>query len=87
MANKATSAPLAAQAAGPQEKKAPELFEIGELRSRHKIGRAVFAGVCTAKGWKPGKAVAEEEFLEAVKQFENAPMRGAHITKGSEARK
>ena len=34
------------------------------------------AGVCSAQGWKPGKAVTEEEFLEAVKKFENAPMRG-----------
>lgn len=32
MANKATSAPAATQAAGPQEPKAPGLFEIGELR-------------------------------------------------------
>lgn len=76
MANKATSAPAATQAAGPQEPKAPGLFEIGELRSKHKVGRAVFAGVCSAQGWKPSKAVTEEEFLEAVKKFENAPMRG-----------
>lgn len=76
MANKATSAPATTQAAGPQEPKAPGLFEIGELRKKHKVGRAVFAGVCSAQGWKPGKAVTEEEFLEAVKKFENAPMRG-----------
>lgn len=37
----------------------------------------MFAGVCSAQGWKPGKAVTEEEFLEAVKKFENAPMRGS----------
>ena len=43
MANKATSAPAATQAAGPQEPKAPGLFEIGELRKKHKVGRAVFA--------------------------------------------
>ena len=59
-----------------QTDKAPEFFDIGELRSKHKIGWAVFAGVCAAKEWKPGKAVTEEEFLEAVKKFENAPMRG-----------
>ena len=45
------------------------------IRDRHKVGRAVFAGVCSAQGWKPGKAVPEEEFLEAVQKFENAPMR------------
>lgn len=87
MANKATSAPTAAQVAGPQEAKVPELFEIGELRRKHKVGRAVFAGVCSAQGWKPGRAVTEEEFLAAVKNFENAPMNGAHSTKESEARK
>ena len=84
MANKATSAPAATQAAGPQEPKAPGLFEIGELRKKHK---AVFAGVCSAQGWKPGRSVTEEEFLAAVKNFENAPMNGAHTTKESEARR
>lgn len=87
MANKATSAPAATQAAGPQETKAPGLFEIGELRKKHKVGRAIFAGVCSAQGWKPGRAVTEEEFLAAVKNFENAPMNGAHTTKESEARR
>lgn len=86
MANKETSAPAATQATGPQEKKVLGLFEIGELRKKHKVGRAVFAGVCTAQGWKPGRAVTEEEFLAAVKNFENAPMSGAHTTKESEAR-
>ena len=41
----------------------------------------------SAQGWKPGKAVTEEEFLAAVKNFENAPMNGAHTTKESEARR
>lgn len=87
MANKATPAPTAAQAAGPKEAKVPGLFEIGELRKKHKVGRAVFAGVCSAQGWKPGRAVTEEEFLTAVKNFENAPMNGARSTKESEARR
>ena len=47
-----------------------------ELLCKHKVGLALFAGFCSAKGGKPGKAVTEEEFLEAVKKFENAPMRG-----------
>ncbi len=72
-ASKATST---SAAAGDQGKKAPALFEVGELRSKHKVGRAVFAGVCSAQDWKPGKAVTEEGFLEAVKKFENAPMKG-----------
>ena len=73
MATKAASTPAAT---GEQDKKAPALYDVGDLRSKHKVGRAVFAGVCSAQGWKPGKAVTEEEFLEAVKKFENAPMRG-----------
>ncbi|WP_052082807.1 hypothetical protein [Intestinimonas butyriciproducens] len=72
-ASKATSTSAAAVDQG---KKTPALFEVGELRSKHKVGRAVFAGVCSAQDWKPGKAVTEEEFLEAVKKFENAPMKG-----------
>ena len=54
MATKAASTPTAT---GEQNKKAPALYDVGELRSKHKVGRAVFAGVCSAQGWKPGKAV------------------------------
>ena len=84
MATKAASTPTAT---GEQNKKAPALYDVGELRGKHKVGRAVFAGVCSAQGWKPGRAVTEEEFLAAVKNFENAPMNGAHTTKESEARR
>lgn len=73
MATKATQTSAAAEA---EAKKAPALYDVGELRRKHKVGRAVFAGVCSAQGWKPGKAVTEEGFLAAVKEFENAPMRG-----------
>lgn len=48
---------------------APKVFTIEQLRSEKKINRAVFAGVCAAEGWKPGKTVTEEEFLEAVEKF------------------
>lgn len=34
---------------------APKVFTIEQLRSEKKINRAVFAGVCAAEGWKPGK--------------------------------
>ena len=57
MATKAASTPTAT---GEQNKKTPALYDVGELRSKHKVGRAVFAGVCSAQGWKPGKAVTEE---------------------------
>ena len=55
----------------------PKVFTIEQLRSEKKISRAVFAGVCSAQGWKAGKTVTEAEFLEAVKQFTTAPMSGA----------
>ncbi len=56
---------------------APEVFTIEKLRSEKNIKRAVFAGVCAAEGWKPGKTVTEEEFLGAVEKFTSAPMSGA----------
>ena len=68
-----------------QTPKAPELLGLDELRSKHGVNRAVFAGVCAANDWKPGKAVAEEEFLEAVSKFTKGPMSGP--SKGKEARK
>ena len=87
MANKTSqTAPPIAAGQPEQNGKAPELLEIGELRSKHKIDRAIFAGVCSAKGWKPGKAVTEAEFLAAVKQFTGGPMSGTHAPE-SEARK
>lgn len=84
MATKAsnTATPAAAQ---PEVTKAPELLEIGELRKLHKTGRAVFAGVCAANGWAPGKATTSEEYLKAVEKFSGEPMSGPG--KESEARK
>ena len=56
---------------------APEVITIEQLRSEKNVNRAVFAGVCAAEGWKPGKTVTEEEFLGAVEKFTSAPMSGA----------
>lgn len=55
----------------------PSLVEIDILRQTHKVDRATFAGVCAAQGWATGKAVTENEFLEAVAKFEASPMGGA----------
>lgn len=63
---------------------APELVPIDKLREQHKIGHAVYAGVCAANGWRPGKAMAEDEFLAAVAKFNSSPMNGR---KSKEARK
>jgi hypothetical protein len=83
MANKKTTGltgPEAAEAQAPKE-----YVEIGQLRAKHNISRAVYAGVCAAQDWKPGKAVTEAEFLAAVRAFTSAPMRGG--TTNKEAKK
>lgn len=76
MANKKT-----AEAVDPaqveQPTASPKVFAIENLRSEKKINRAIFAGVCAAQGWKHGKTVTEDEFLEAVEKFTSAPMSGA----------
>ena len=53
--------------------KEPELHNIEMLRTKNKVGWAVFAGVCAAQGWKPGKMVSEAEFREAVNKFTKGP--------------
>lgn len=58
---------------------AAELLPIEQLRDKHKIGRAAFAGMCAANGWKPGKVMSETGFLAAATEFMNAPMSGATV--------
>ena len=76
MANK-KPAEAVAPAQAEQPPATPKVFAIEQLRSEKKINRAVFAGVCAAQGWKPGKTVTEAEFLAAVEKFTSAPMSGA----------
>lgn len=51
-----------------------ELLPIDTLREKHKVTRPIFAGVCAANDWKPGRAMNEKEFLQAVADFTGAPM-------------
>ncbi len=74
-----------AGASAPAQAEAAKIFTIEQLRNERKISRAVFAGVCAAQGWKPGKTVTEAEVLEAVQKFTSAPMSGA--THKKEAKK
>jgi hypothetical protein len=71
------------------EAKAKEFLDVGELCKKHKLSRAVFAGVCSVNGWKPGKAVTEEEFLKAVECFSGASIDGKleNTKKESEVKK
>lgn len=85
MASKKTTTGGTTPVTAEQQTPAPDKYvEIGELRAKHRIGPALYAGVCSAQGWKPGKAVTEAEFLAAIQAFNSAPMGGA--VKG-EARK
>lgn len=58
------------------EQRSQELLEIGELRKQKKISQAIFAGVCSVNGWRPGKVITEEEFLSEVTKFTGAPING-----------
>lgn len=42
---------------------------IEEWRIAHKIPMAIHCGLCARKGWKPGKMVLEEEYIQAEKEF------------------
>jgi hypothetical protein len=66
MASKATAADV--------RQAEPALMTIEDLQARHRISRPVFAGVCAANGWNPGRAMTEEDFLQAVGNFTRAPM-------------
>lgn len=81
MANKKPTGPASPDAAEQQPEAPAQYIEVGQLRTKHGISRAVFAGVCAAQGWKPGKSVTEAEFLGAVKQFTSAPMGRAQAVK------
>ena len=51
-----------------------EMFPIEEHRARLGVGKPVFAGVCAANGWKPGRVMTEAEFRRAAEAFTGAPM-------------
>lgn len=51
-------------------------LEINELMKTKKISRALFAGLCAAENWRPGKMVTEKEFDDAVKRFSQSPIDG-----------
>lgn len=59
-----------------------QLLPVDELRERHGITRPVFAGVCAANGWKPGRAMTGEAFLRAVADFTGAPMNAPQRKEG-----
>lgn len=86
MANKKTIGSASPATAEQQPETPVQRIEVGQLRMKHNISRAVFAGVCAAQGWRAGKSVTETEFLGAVDQFTGAPM-GRARAPGKEAAK
>lgn len=86
MANRKPTGPESPATAEQRPRTPEEFTEVGRLRMKHNISRAVFAGVCAAQGWKPGKSVTEAEFLGAVKKFTSAPMGGARAVKKEAAK-
>ena len=78
MKNKAPEATTqtVAPAAVAEHGTSPELLTIETLRTRSRTPAAVFAGVCAARGWKPGRTMTGQEYAEAVAGFTGAAMHG-----------
>ena len=78
MKNKAPEATTqtVAPAAVAEHGTSPELLTIETLRTRSRTPAAVFAGVCAARGWKPGRTMTGQEYAEAVAGFTGAAMDG-----------
>lgn len=66
--------PETAPTGSQQPEQLQELLPVETLREKHRITRPVFAGVCAANGWRPGRAMTGEDFLQAVAAFTKAPM-------------
>ena len=49
-------------------------YDIKEMKEKAETPEHIFCGVCSAKDWKNGKKVTEDEYKEAVQMFLNNPM-------------
>lgn len=45
------------------------LVEVSKLKVKKKTPDSIFAGVCVAERWRPGKSVSEKDYDDAVKKF------------------
>jgi hypothetical protein len=48
-----------------------ELIDVDELAKELNVTPSIFAGVKMLKGWKKGRQISKEEFIEAVNAFKN----------------
>ena len=76
MKNKASDAAFqtVAPAAVEERGTSPEPLTIEALCALNRTPAAVFAGVCAARGWKPGRMMIGQEYAEAVAGFTGAAM-------------
>lgn len=75
-----------ADVAAPEEQKKPSAIEwpgglnddavlpLEELREKLEVKASLFAGVCTANRWRPGKMVSVKEFKAAAEKFAGGAM-------------
>lgn len=63
-----------------------ELFSIEELRRKNETPEKIFEGVKALQGWISGKAVTEDEYETALKEFLECPMGGRKVKKDAKRR-
>ena len=80
MATKTQKATPPEEVCGAENRK---LHTIEALRKQHKIKAPIYAGTCTANGWRPGRMMTESDFLAAVEKFTGSPT-GGDRKKGEE---
>ena len=52
-----------------KERASASLQEIGGWKRMKGTSAALYAGACTAQGWKPGRRVTEQEYDSAIAAF------------------
>lgn len=58
------------------ERQTDDMELIENLREKHGISRAVFAGACAVNGWKAGKVLTPKQFLDGIAAFTGKAMYG-----------
>lgn len=60
-----------------ETRQSASLTSIEELKQKLGVSDAVFEGTKAANGWKSGRQVDENEFMEACEAFLKAPVDGS----------
>ncbi len=59
-----------------KERASAPLQEIGGWKRMNGTSAALYAGACTAQGWKPGRRLTEQEYDSAIAAFGGTAMDG-----------